>query len=136
MENLKALSIEPAAAWNPIAAAFLAPAMESDKLAGVEALREMVEQGEATLFHVRFGDFCVGAFVLRVEQKPGGAEGVIVAAGGRMRGVSLLRATLADIERRFIGCASIRIHTARKGIVREFERFGYQRREIILSKGL
>lgn len=110
--------------------------MAADQLAGIESLRQSVQRGESQLFHVLFGDYCVGAFVLRVEQKPHGAEGVIVAGGGHLKGASLLRLTLADIERRFIGCVSIRAHTARRGIVREFARFGYAPREVILAKGL
>ena len=135
MENVsQEISICPASGWNDAAAAFLVKAMASDPLAGVEALKISVENGEAQLFHVLFNNYLVAAFVLRVDQKPHGAEGVIVAAGGRLNGVSLLRLTLADIERRFIGCTSIRVHTARRGIMREFSRFGYAPREIILSK--
>lgn len=138
MENVskKMIRIEPAQRWIEAAEKFLDRAMLSDPLAGIEQLSAMVAANEAHLFHLICDDYLVGAFVLRVEYKAHGAEGVIVAGGGKLPGVSLLRAVIHDIERRFQGCVSIRAHTARRGIMKELSRFGYVPREVVLSKGL
>jgi len=140
MENIhqKTLRIEPAGrgAWIPAAANFLGAAMEADPLAGVEQLRRICTSGDAQLYIIKSGDYMVGAFVLRIEQKPGGAEGVIVAAGGNLSGVNLMRATLGSIEQLFKGCVSIRAHISRRGLMRQFARAGYAPREIVASKAV
>lgn len=138
MENVsqKMIRIEPATQWSAAVEKFLDRAMLSDPLAGIDQLRAMVEANEAHLFNLIYDDYLVGAFVLRVEHKAHGAEGVIVAGGGKLPGVSLLRATIQDIEHRFKGCVSIRAHTARRGIMKELSRFGYAPREVVLAKGL
>ena len=140
MENLqqKTLTIEPAGkgAWYPAAEKFLAEAMQVDPLAGVEQLRRLCQNGEAMLYVIKAESYMVAAFVLKVEQKPNGAEGVIVAAGGSMPGVNLMRATLGSIEKLFKGCDSIRVHVTRKGLMRQFARAGYAAREVVFTKAV
>lgn len=132
------ITIEPAGkgAWCAAAENFLCDAMQGDPLAGVEQLRGMCQAGAGQLYLVSCGDYLVGAFVLSIEQKAHGAEGVIVAAGGNLRGVNLLQTTLASIEGLFRGCVSIRAHITRKGIMRQLVRAGYAPREIVLSKAV
>lgn len=122
--------------WSAAAGNMLATAMKSDPLAGVAALENMVKAGEALLFGVFAGCYMVAAYVLRVDHKPHGDEGVIVAAAGKLKGFSLITSLLSHVEQQFKGCASIRVHTARPGMVRQLKKAGYMPREIILSKGL
>lgn len=122
--------------WCEAAERMLATAMKSDPLAGVEALAEMVNGGTAALYGVFSGVYFVGAYVLRVDHKPHGAEGVIVAAAGRLKGVSLLGLLLPEAEKRFHGCKAIRVHTNRRGMLKELSKRGYGLREFVLAKGL
>jgi hypothetical protein len=120
--------------WCEAAATLLATAMKSDPLAGVEALKRMVQKRQATLLSVSCNDYMVGAVVLRVDRKPLGDEGVIVAAAGKLKGVSLIELLLPHIEKKFRGVKAIRIHTARPGLVRAMMRHGYRSREYVLAK--
>lgn len=122
--------------WCAAAGNMLKRAMKSDPLAGVEALEIMVNAGEAALFGVFCGLYLRGAYVLRIEKKPNGNEGVIVAAAGRLNGVKLVNSLLGHVENQFLGCAAIRIHTARPGMMRMLKRAGYRAAETILVKGL
>lgn len=133
-EITKELTIRPID-WRAAAEEMLAQAMRSDTLAGVEALEMMVRAGEASLFGVFSGPRLCGAYVLRIEQKPNGNEGVIVAAAGRLNGFRLVD-LLPHVERQFIGCRAVRIHTARPGMMKALKRAGYSPHEIIFSKGL
>lgn len=134
----KTLTIEPAGhrAWFVAAEAFLAEAMQADPLAGVAQLRRLCESGEAMLYVIKHDSYMVAAFVLKVDQKAHGAEGVIVAAGGSLPGINLMRATLGSIEKLFKGCDSIRVHVTRKGLMRQFSRAGYVPREVVFSKAV
>lgn len=125
-----------AQAWSEAAGNMLESAMKSDPLAGVAALENMVKSGEALLFGVFADCYMVAAYVLRVDHKPNGDEGVIVAAAGKLKGFSLVTSLLSHVEQQFKGCASVRVHTARPGIVKQLRQAGYMPTEIILSKGL
>lgn len=110
--------------------------MEADPLAGLAQLKASCRSGDAALYLIKCGDYLVGAFVLRIDMKAHGAEGVIVAAGGNLRGVNLMRATLGSIEKLFKGCDSIRVHITRRGLMRQFERAGYTPRETVFAKAV
>lgn len=120
--------------WSESAAAMLAPAMQHEPGVTVGTLAEIVNTERAVLFGVFSGAEMVGAYVLRVEQKEQGREGIIVAAGGNLPGYSLIRTILPAIERQLAGCQWIRAHTARRGIMREMAHLGYIQREVIMAK--
>lgn len=125
------LTVSPAA-WNEAAAALLLRAVDS-KSAHLADLRDTVESAGATLFHVLSGNRIVGAVVLRVDRFASGAQGVIVAAAGRLPGVRLAD-LLPHFEARMPGVDSIRIHTSRRGMVRRLLRSGYSISETVLVK--
>lgn len=114
----------------------LEKAMRADPLTGLNGLRYSVASGKAKLFEVLDDCYLRAAVVLEVVHQANGAEGVIVAAGGKLSGVSLTRQVLPAIERLFQGCVSIRLHTARKGLVRELQRQGYTLSQVILRKAI
>lgn len=120
--------------WSDDAAALLAPAMKCDPGATVDSLRRAVNRRAAKLLGVYARHQLIAAVVLRVDKRDTGAEGVIVAAGGKLSGASLTRSLLPVIERCFFGVRRIRIHTARPGLVRLLARHGYTFREWVLNK--
>jgi len=123
------------AQWTDAHARLLAAAMRADPLVTVETLRAAVANGAASLIEViDSADQMVCAAVLRVECRELGNEGVIVAAAGALPGGRLLPVVLPVLENSFRGVNSIRVHTARPGLVRALARHGYAPREVILSK--
>ena len=123
-------------AWSGAAAVLLAPAMSHEPGATVETLERVVGEGGELYGVFAAGAGLVAAYVLRVEQKDAGREGVIVAAGGRLPGYSLIRSILPTIEGQLLDCSWIRAHTARRGVVRELRLAGYSQREIVMAKGI
>ncbi|MCK9991398.1 MAG: hypothetical protein RugAbin2_02412 [Rugosibacter sp.] len=128
-KNTKALSVSPAG-WGEALAELLAPAFTSEEaLIGVG--RQVVE-GLASAFIVEDEGELVAAFVLRVDDD----EGVVVAASGSGQNVRLIPALLASIEARFYGCSAIRFHTARPGLARVMQEYGYVGQEVVMRKDL
>jgi len=76
----------------------------------------------------------VAAFVLRVDRRECRNVGVVVAAGGSLPGIDLTAAIMPHIERMFVGCEAIAVHTERPGLVRKLNRQGYRTVEVILEK--
>lgn len=130
--DTQALSIEPGA-WGDAADFWIAQALQH---ATPGDIRHQVEQGGASLFYIRAGVEIVGAFVLRIDQLPGGFEGVIVAAAAKVQGVDMIATCLPEIENKFIGCKTIRYHTARPELARYLSAWGYAAREIVCRKEL
>lgn len=123
------------APWSLACESLLAKAMRSEPGVTVATLRAMVEHGEGHLYQVERNQRIVGAYVLRLEHRENGFEGVIVAAAGRMPGASLIAHCLPVIEREQLdGCNTVRVHTARRGMLRELAKHGYRVREIVLEK--
>lgn len=126
------LTIRPAP-WSADAERLIATALQH---ATPAEIRRQVEAGIAELYQVMRGDRIGAVFVLRVDHDADGSEGVIVAAAGGVRGVDLTGAVLPHIERMFINCRAVRIHTARPGLARKLGQAGYRAAEIVLKKGL
>lgn len=125
------LKIE-AVPWCDEAAAMLAQAITCGS---VESLRVQLEAG-ATLFRVESdGGETLAYYLLRVDRMPDGDEGVLVAAAGRAD-FDLTATLLPHIERQFVGCATIRVHTSRRGVARKLAWQGYRDGEIVLRKAL
>jgi hypothetical protein len=136
MENFHAQKelIVEAATLDEEVTALIAQAVQHASLADI-ALQ--VGCGVAKVFRVRDGEQVVMAFVLRVDHLAKGSEGVIVAAGGACDGVDLTATMIPTIERMFVNCKSMRVHTARPGLVKLLvNRFGCQLSEMVLTKGL
>lgn len=119
--------------WCDAAAAFLAAAMPH-KLNGTGALKRMLDAGDAVLFGVYRGFYLVACYVLRIDRHEFGADGVIVAASGRIPAGSLIASCMPTVESQFHGVDMIRIHTARPGLVRTLLKSGYTIRETVLEK--
>lgn len=126
----ESLTIEPAT-WCAETEQFIAQALQH---ATPAEIRHQVEHCGARLFHIKHGAAIVGAFVLRVDEKPEGAEGVIVAAAAKLDGFDMVGTCMPAIESLFIGCKSIRYHTAIPALVRKLSRLGYVAREIVCFK--
>lgn len=118
------------APWCGLAETLLAEAAGCD----MANIRAQVVEGGATLFHVMQCGKAVGAFVLRVDHLATHAEGVIVAAEGRVQGVDLIASCLPAIETLFKGCKTIRYHTSRAAMARRLTGMGYMAREIVAVK--
>jgi hypothetical protein len=131
----KTLILVPAQ-WSAEVEAILAPAMRADPLATCRTLEALTDNGEAHLLEIRCDGELVGATVVRLETREQGDELVIVAAGGRLPGHSLLRSLLPYVERIYPSATWARIHTARRGMVRELLRQGYSSRELVMAKRL
>lgn len=82
------------------------------------------------------GDDIVAAFVATIDPSNFADELVVIAAGGRVPGISLLRSVLPWIESTWSTCSAVRIHTARRGMLRELSKRGYKAREIVMVKEL
>jgi len=120
--------------WSDAAGALLDRAMRCDPGATVATLRRAVARRQATLLCAYAAHELVGAVVLRIDRREGGAEGVIVAAAGRLAGVSLTRALLPTVESYFRGVKRIRVHTARRGLAKLLAGAGYSFREFVLHR--
>lgn len=107
----------------------LAPAVDS-----LPAIAAQAENG-APLFRVAADGEAIGYYLLRVDYLPEGAEGVIVAAAGRP-GFDLAEMCLPYIEGQFKGCKSLRVHTARPGLVRKLAGVGWRPMEFVMKKDL
>ena len=95
-------------------------------------IRGMVENDTASLFMARMAGVAVLACVLSVE----GRQGVVQVAAGSLPGVDLTTVVLPELEKKFIGCDSVRIHTARAGLAKKLAGQGYAAKEIVLVKKL
>lgn len=120
------------APWNQGAAHWVE---QTQQHATTQEIRQQVEQGTANLFEMadEAGNIC-GAFVLRIEQRKSGPEGVILSAAGHVQGVDLIGVLLEQIEARFVDCVSIRLHTANPALARRMARYGYAVTELVCTK--
>ena len=125
------LTVNPAQ-WNAQAAYWVG---QTQQHATTEEIRAQVEQGGASMFEIRnqAGEVC-GAFVLRIEQRNTGPEGVILSAAAKLPGVDMVGAMLEHIESRFVDCNSIRMHTAIPALARRVAAFGYGVTELVCTK--
>lgn len=118
------------ASWDATAERWLSLALAGASLAD---LRHQVENG-AALFHIVQADQVVGAFLLRVDHTPSGAEGVIVAFAADAPGLDVLALCGPSVEAMFSGVRRYRFHTARPGLVRKLLAQGYAPREFVCYK--
>lgn len=101
---------------------------------GLESVEEWC--AGAACFAVENAGRIVGAYALEVLRHAHGNEGVIVAAGGQLPGVSLAASVLPDAEARMVGCDVVRVQTMRPGLVKLMTARGYQPVAVVLQKRL
>lgn len=124
------LTIRPAP-WSAAAAFWVE---QTQAHATTEEIRQQVEQGTAHLFQIEAGGDVRGAFVVRIEQRHQGPEGVILSAAGNVPGVDLIAVMLEQIEGLFVDCESYRLHTANPALARRVAAFGYAVTELVCTK--
>jgi hypothetical protein len=131
-QSQQALKVEPAR-WGDEAETVLASAVYH---VSIGELKSQYKRG-AKLFKVsRENGQTVGFYLLRIDKNADGCEGVLVAAAGKDLEFDLTAAVLPVIEGQFIGCAVLRIHTARPGLAKKLAAVGYEPQEIVLRKVL
>ncbi|GGI16899.1 hypothetical protein GCM10008066_06270 [Oxalicibacterium faecigallinarum] len=118
--------------WNPVTEAFIASALST---ASIEDIKLQAQNGAVLFAVIDDSENTVAAFVLRVDTLANFSQGVVVAAGGRAD-IDLTKHVLPAIERMFIDCKSVRIHTARVGLIKKLAGQGYRGGEIVLEKEL
>lgn len=109
-------------------------ARQHDTSGGLVSVAEVI-QG-ATMFEALIDGRRVLVYGLKVIEHELGREGVIVAAAGRAGSRDLTAEVLPIIERQFIDCASVLVHTRRAGLAAKLERQGYTNQGAILRKKL
>lgn len=135
MDQEKSLTLQPVA-WRDEHAALFKRALICDPLATPETLRRNVAAGIAELFDVLdAGGQVLGAVVLRVEKRDGGADGVIDAGAGRLPFTrAQFPALIRALEKQFHGVNFYRVETGRRSILRQFARLGYKPRQVTLQR--
>lgn len=129
----KALTIH-AARWTAETEHLIAKALTD---ATVEDIKRQTESGNAKLFSVCDEDAeIVAAFVLRVDAQVNKNVGVVVAAGSEEKDLDMTAAMMPYIETMFTGCQSLRVHTARPGLVKKLCRLNWKVAGIELTKEL
>ena len=118
--------------WSEEAESILAHAVTGG---GTENIGRQIAAG-AQLFRLTHGNALIGYYVLRVDHLATHSEGVFVAGAGRHPDIDLTATALPIIERQFIGCEYIRIHTARAGLVKKLAGIGYEPLEFVMRKKL
>lgn len=129
MEDDKKILTITEGTWCKVTADLIGQALQH---ATTEQIKEQLSHG-AKLFHITHQDTIVGAFVLRVDN---GDEGVIVAGTAKVQGVDMLAAVMPQIEKLFVGCKTVRYHTARPALAKRLLKMGYAPREIVCMKTL
>ena len=79
----------------------------------------------ASLFDVVLAGEIVCRYALSIEQHENGAELVIVAAAGGVRGVDLVASVLPHIETQGPGAKRVTLTTRRRGLVRKLLKQGW-----------
>ena len=116
--------------WGEQVAAELSLIREETPVSWYEA---EFKSGNLTGLEVYYEKYRIGVVLFRIE----GSEMVVVAGAGRAYG-DIIAAVFPRLEEiaKFAGCASIRLHTNRPGMVKKSERQGWKLSEYILRKHL
>ncbi|SOD41607.1 hypothetical protein [Nitrosovibrio sp. Nv4] len=102
-----------------------------DQDATLADLKRQSEAGLCQVVYVERGGAVAGAVLLRIDVTSSGPQGVMVAAAGALE---LMPVCMPYLEKMFQGVSSIRIHTARPGLVRKLTAMGYKPTEMVLRK--
>lgn len=127
----------PAALWSDQLAEELAEI--ANDVAPLSWWREEIERGAWKVLDCMAGGARVGVIVYRIDAKPACHELVIVGAvGSDPSGEQLLPRALPLLEKMAaaMGCATVRAHTTRLGLVAAMREQGYSAAEWVLRKAL
>ena len=134
------LALQPCV-WSDAVAAHLGAAIdeadEGDPVS-VDWLQSEHEGGRLALVAAMQDGVHIATAAYRVEQTGPDLEMVIVGCGAGIRGLSVIQHFLPPLETmaRFSGCASIRFHTRRAGLVKVTRRQGYRYAETVMRKAV
>lgn len=133
--NQKTLTIAQCA-WSDDAARLLAGTLRNVPCYTAEDYRREVEAGGDTKLYSATDEAgaTVGYVVLRVERYAGGAEGVLLAAAGKLAGASLYLQVLPALEKMFTGVQSFRIDACRSAVVKKLLSAGYLPTHFVMRK--
>lgn len=131
------ITLQPVA-WCDALASLLSPLAERDALYGADALRADVESGRVQVFGGFYREKMIGAVALRIDALAGGRELVIMNAAHRVKGGDLTAAVMPYLETvaEAAGCVSMRVHSARKGMGRHLQGYGFNPIETVFRKAV
>ena len=123
------------AEWTTEAARFLSPSLKRTPMIAITDYQNALESDPVNcgLYRITQNGAPVLYCIVRVEHYSHGAEGVILAAGGRSK-LDLTENCLALVEKMFHGVSGFRVTTARRGLIRKLERQGYTVTHYVLKK--
>ena len=116
--------------WCDEAALMFVDAVDNCHVADLQA---QVNSG-ATLFKVTSNGLLVGYYILRIDEFIAHSEAVLVAGVGNHPVINLTDSIIPVIEKQFIACKYLRIHTARSGLVKKLAHLGYEPQEFVMRK--
>lgn len=119
----KTLEIVQARGFDAAARDAYALAMRHDPTDGLASLDEIL--AGTVPFEVRDSGMVVLRFALQVRERANGAEGLVVAAAGGLRGADLTAQVLPAIEKMFSNVRRVTFETTRKGLVGKALAQGY-----------
>lgn len=131
----KILTIEPSA-WSDDAARLLATTLRGVPCFTADDFRlELERNPDCRLYRVvdEQGER-VAYVVLRIERYQGGAEGVLLAAAGKLAGAALYGQVLPALERMFTGVKTFRADPCRRGAIAELLKAGYLPTHVTMRK--
>ena len=99
-------------------------------------IRRQVIDDRAALFKITRNDETLGFYVLRVDKLEAGYEGVIFALACKNSEFDMVETLEPIMRSQFINCQSIRLHTARGGLVKKLTKLGYMPQEFVMKKFL
>jgi hypothetical protein len=124
------------APWSDEAARLLATTLRGEPCFSVEDMRREIESSPDTeLFGISTEEGATVAYVvMRVERYQGGAEGVLVAAAGKLAGAQLYSQVLPVLEGMFRGVISVRANPCRAGAIKHLLAAGYRPTHVTMRK--
>lgn len=137
METREKILTIAEAAWSAEAGAMLEAALRGVPcFTAADFELELERNPDCRLYRVAERDSgeLVGFVVLRIERYQGGAEGVLLAAAGRLGGAQLYGQVLPALESLFTGVKSFRADPCRAGAIRHLLAAGYLPTHVTMRK--
>lgn len=137
MAGIPQIVVTPIHDWTETVDADLAKAVSDPAI--VHVFRREWETQALIVWQVAFDGEAIAHFATRLDADAlAQKELVIVAAGGRHPKIQLLATVLPFLEKMAVdlGCKAVRIHTARRGMMRQLAGRDYRETEIVFRKDL
>ena len=137
MAGIPQIVVTPIHEWTETVDADLAKAVSDPAI--VHVFRREWETQALIVWQVVFDGEAIAHFATRLDADAlMRKELVIVAAGGRHPQIKLMETVLPFLERMGadLACKAVRIHTARRGMMRQLAGRDYQETEIVFRKDL